>query len=305
MSTEAKPGARERALRRGAPVWSTMPGSAKLALAVFVFITILVILAPWLAPFDPDQQNLEFRLVGPSSLNPVGTDHLGRDVFSRILHGGRYSLTVAGIVVVIAGTWGTAVGALSGRMRGWRDEALMRGVDLLLSMSEILVAIVLVALLGAGFGVLIMALALLAWTPFARLARGLTLELNTTLFVQAAEALGCSRSFIVWRHIVPNMAGPMFAMFFLRFGHLLITAAGLSFLGLGAQPPTADWGAMLSDALPFMQRVPLLVLAPGLMIFVMALTVTVAGQGVSLALDPRSRGRETARRLRIPGRAGR
>ena len=134
-------------------------------------------------------------------------------------------------------------------------------------------AIVLVALLGAGFGVLIMALALLAWTPFARLARGLTLELNTTLFVQAAEALGCSRSFIVWRHIVPNMAGPMFAMFFLRFGHLLITAAGLSFLGLGAQPPTADWGAMLSDALPFMQRVPLLVLAPGLMIFVMALTV--------------------------------
>lgn len=263
--------------------------TAIVGLGTFAAIALLVLFAPAVASHDPISQNVAERLAGPSASHWLGLDHLGRDVFSRLLHGGRFSMVIAAVTVVISAVLGTLLGALSGRIGGGFDESVMRTVDLLISFPEIVVALVLVALLGPSFGTMVLALSVLAWSPFARLARGLTLEVNTKEFIEAAEGLGCSRLFIVFRHVLPNIFGPVFAMGFLRFGHKLITVGSLSYLGLGAQPPTPDWGAMLSDAQPYMQREPLLILAPGFLIFITALSVTMAGQGLSIMLDPKQR----------------
>lgn len=156
----------------------------------------------------------------------------------------------------------------------------MRTVDLLISIPDVIVALFLIAILGTGHGTLIAALTVVGWTPFARLMRGLALEINSRDFIEAAEALGCSRTFVIVRHIIPNAIRPVTALAFLRFGHKLITVGGLSFIGLGVQPPDSDWGAMLLDAQVYMEQVPLLVIVPGLAIFLTALSVTLIGQGV-------------------------
>lgn len=285
VAEEAPTGpAREPERRRRRWHWT-----AVLGLGTFGLIILLVVLAPLVTVHDPLHQVLGERLQGPSATHWLGLDHLGRDVFARLLYGGRFSMVIAGVTVVISASVGTLLGALSGRIGGGFDEAVMRTVDLLISFPEIIVALVLVALLGPSFGTMVLALSLLAWSPFARLARGLTLEVNTREFIEAAEGLGCSRWFIITRHVLPNIFGPLFAMGFLRFGHKLITVGSLSYLGLGAQPPTPDWGAMLAEAQPYMQREPLLLIAPGLLIFITALAVTIAGQGLSIMLDPRQK----------------
>ena len=170
---------------------------------------------------------------------------------------------------------------------GLFDEALMRAVDLLLSFPEVIVALFLIAILGPGYGTLVLALTITGWTPFARVSRGLALEVNARDYIAAAEVLGCRRRFIVLRHIIPNLIRPIAAISFLRFGHKLITVGALSFLGLGVQPPGSDWGAMLADARPYMERMPLLAIAPGLTIFVTALSVTMIGQGLEITVDRR------------------
>ena len=183
---------------------------------------------------------------------------------------------------------GTLIGAASGRIGGSFDEVMMRLVDLSLGFPTFIIALVIVTVLGPGFVSLILALSFLGWTPYARLVRGQTLSINSQQFVEAAEALGCSRWFIITRHVVPHTINPVLAMGFLRFGHVLISIGALSYLGLGVQPPDADWGAMLADAQPFMQREPWLIIFPGLAIFISALAVTLAGQGLSHAFDARA-----------------
>lgn len=268
-------------------IWSRTPWSGKLGLITITLIMLLALAAPWIAPYDPNDLDLVNRLSGPSAAHWLGVDNFGRDVLSRLLYGGRLALFIAAITVVISIVAGTLIGAASGQIGGFFDEAAMRIVDLSLGFPTFIIALVIVAVLGPGFFSLILALSFLGWTPYARLVRGQTLSINSQQFVEAAEALGCSRWFIITRHIVPHAMNPVLAMGFLRFGHVLIRIGALSYLGLGVQPPDADWGAMLRDAQPFMQREPWLIIFPGLAIFISALAVTLAGQGLSRAFDSR------------------
>ncbi|CUX23509.1 Glutathione transport system permease protein GsiD [compost metagenome] len=250
--------------------------------AIFLVIILLLVIAPWISPYDPAKQNLRLRLNAPSALYWLGTDHLGRDVLSRLLIGGRFTVTIAAITVILSVVIGTFIGIISGRSRGILDEVLMRIVDLLIAIPDVVIAIFLVAIFGPGYGTLIASLTIVGWTPFARLARGLTLSINSREYIRAAEVLGCTRRFIIFRHIIPNTIWPIAAVAFLRFGHKLITVGGLSFLGLGVQPPAADWALMLADAQAYAERMPLLVIAPGLAIFLAALSVTWIGHGLNL-----------------------
>ncbi len=262
-----------------------------IGLFVFMIIVCALILTPWIMPYDPAALDLPLRIAPPSWEHWLGTDHLGRDVLSRVLDGGRFSVSIALITLVLSVTIGTLVGAVSARAGGMVDEAIMRIVDLLLSFPEVILALFLTAILGPGYGTLILALTLVGWTPFARLARGLALEINSRDYIAAAEVLGCKKRFIVIRHVIPNVIRPIAAITFLRFGHKLIAVGGLSFLGLGVQPPDSDWAAMLADALPYMERMPMLAIIPGLAIFVTAVSVTMIGQGLEIGADNRNSSR--------------
>ncbi|MBA2809597.1 ABC transporter permease [Streptomyces sp. KM273126] len=249
---------------------------------VFAVVVAVLVLTPWIAPYDPADQDLSRRLAGFSAEHWLGTDQLGRDVLSRLMYGGRFSVTIAAVTLVLGAVIGILLGAVSARRGGLLDEILMRTVDLLIAIPDVVVALLLIAVFGTGYGTLIAALTAVGWTPFARLMRGLTLEINAKGYIEAAEALGCSKSFIIFRHVIPNALRPMLALGFLRFGHKLITVGGLSYLGLGVRPPDSDWGAMLLDAQPYMARMPMLVILPGAAIFLTALSVTLIGQGAEI-----------------------
>ncbi len=259
-----------------------------LPLATLAIIGAVAVFAPVLIAYPPNEQVLTDRLELPGASHLLGTDHLGRDVLSRLLMGSRFSLTITTVSVLISGIFGTLVGAMSGRAGGLVDEAVMRVVDVVLVFPELVVAFALASLLKPSFATIVLAVTIFAWTPYARLARAITLEVNTREFMEAATALGSTPTFILRRHVLPNIMGPILAMGFLRFGQMLIAIAGLSYLGVGAQPPTPDWGAMLAEAQPYMRRVPSLTLIPGAAIFVTALSVTLLGQSLMLRTQLRA-----------------
>ena len=261
--------------------------SFTVGVGIFLGVAITLILTPWIAPYDPAAQELFQRLSPPSTEHWLGMDQLGRDVLSRLMWGGRFSVTIAAIVVALSAVFGTVIGVVSARTGGMVDEVTMRTVDLLIGLPDVVVALLLIAIVGPGHGTLIVSLTIVGWTPFARMARGLTLEINAKDYIMAAEILGCSRSFIIFRHVIPNAYRPLAAITFLRFGHKLITIGSLSFLGLGVQPPHSDWGQMLADALGFVERLPVLAFAPGFAIFIAALSVTLIGQGLEIEVKSR------------------
>lgn len=263
--------------------WPLVAGGVVLGVVV-----VVLLLTPWIAPSDPAQQDLTQRFAGSSSAHWLGTDQLGRDLLTRLMYGGRFSVTIAGITLAISAVLGTLLGILCARVRGAFDEFLMRVCDVLLAFPEMIVAMFVVSILGASKTTLILALAVGGWTPFAKLARGVALEVDARGFIEAARALGCSRRFIVLRHLLPNSLNPLMAHAALRFGHKLITVGALSYLGLGVQPPAADWGSMLATAQPFLSQAPHLVVYPGLAIFVTALSVTMIGQGINARRGSRS-----------------
>jgi len=191
-------------------------------------------------------------------------------------------VTIAAISVVLTLIIGTFIGVFAGRKGGLVDEIAMRTVDLLISVPDVVVAIFLIGVFGPGTTTLVFALTLTGWTPFARLARGLSIAINSQDYIRAAETLGMSTSFIMLRHILPNIIRPLSAVTFIRFGHKLITVGGLSYLGLGVQPPDSDWGLMVAAAQPYMERAPVLMIAPGLAIFLAALSVTWIGHGIEI-----------------------
>ena len=262
--------------------------SVLLPLAILVIIGLVALFAPSLIAYPANEQVLSDRLDLPSAEHLLGTDHLGRDVLSRLLMGSRFSLTITTVSVLISGIFGTLIGAMSGRAGGLVDEVVMRVVDVVLVFPELVVAFALASLLKPSFATIVLAVTIFAWTPYARLARAITLEVNTREFMEAATALGSTPAFILRRHVLPNIMGPILAMGFLRFGQMLIAIAGLSYLGVGAQPPTPDWGAMLAEAQPYMRRVPSLTLIPGAAIFVTALSVTLLGQSLMLRTQLRA-----------------
>ncbi|WP_077489843.1 ABC transporter permease [Sinomonas mesophila] len=268
------------------------------AASVLAVVVLSVALAPWISPYPPAQQSLAERLAPASPTHWLGTDHLGRDTLSRLLEGGSFSLAVACAATLLTAALGTAIGVVSARRRGWIDEVLTRTSDVLLALPEMVIALFVVAVLGAGPVSLLLALAVTGWTPFARLARALAYDVSSRGFVEAARVLGCSPSFVVFRHILPHLSGPLLGQAALRFGQFLIAVGALSYLGLGVQPPQSDWGSMLASAQPYAARSPLGVLAPGLVIFTVALCVTLIGQHLAalaglrtlLSLAPSRRG---------------
>lgn len=257
--------------------WTFKAGSALLAL-----VLVMVCFAQWVAPYDPAAQDLVNRLQPPSAMHWLGTDHLGRDVLSRLLVGGQFAIAISAITVIITLVVGTLIGVVAGRAGGLIDEVAMRVVDLLISIPDVVIAIFLIGVFGPNYVTLILSLSLIGWTPYARLARGLAKEVNAREYIRAAEILGMKRSFVILRHIVPNTIRPIAAVSFLRFGHKLITVGGLSYLGLGVRPPNPDWGLMMAEAQPYLERAPILMIAPGAMIFLAALGVTWIGHGMEI-----------------------
>jgi ABC-type dipeptide/oligopeptide/nickel transport system permease subunit len=267
--------------------WHPMAAFGIAAFAIIIFVSIF---APILTPYDPTNLNLGNRLASPSLEHTLGTDVLGRDVLSRILYGGRQALIISFVSVAISATIGTVLGALASRRAGSiLDEILMRAIDLFLSFPNIIIALMIVVTLKPGFWALVLALTITGWTPYARLARAVGLEIATQTYIEAAAAIGESEFLTMRKHIIPNTLGPILAQVFLRFGHTLLIIAGLSYLGIGIQPPTPDWGSMLAEAQAYMVRVPTLILSPGLIIFITTLSVTMAGQGLMLMFDPQQR----------------
>jgi glutathione transport system permease protein len=256
---------------------------------VVLAIALLAVFAPLVAPFDPAAPDYDHVLDGPSLLHLCGTDAYGRDIFSRILWGGRVSLSVGLLSVALGGVAGVAIGIVAGFIGGWLDGVLMRLMDVLLAFPGILLAIGVVAVLGPGIDNVIYAIAVFSVPVFARLARGSTLALKQAVYVQAARAIGVKRFLLMWHHILPGLLPGIIVYASLRVGTSILTAASLSFIGLGARPPSAEWGAMLSDGRSYLGVADHITLFPGIAIFITVLALNIFGDGLRDALDQRLR----------------
>jgi peptide/nickel transport system permease protein len=257
-------------------------------LLVLVFL-LTAALAPLIAPHDPVALGLGQQLKPPSLEYPLGTDELGRDMFSRLLWGARYTLLITVGAVALAVLVGTISGIYSGYLGGWSDTLIMRVMDVLLAMPGFLLAIAIIAALGVGMVNVIIAVGIHAVPVFARIVRGATLSVREQDYVQAARSLGSRDSTIMWRHILPNVTPPLLVQTTLQLATAILTASGLSFLGLGPQPPTPEWGAMLSTGRTYITSNPQLATIPGLAILLVALGFNLLGDGLRDALDPRLR----------------
>ncbi|KQN56999.1 glutathione ABC transporter permease GsiD [Erwinia sp. E602] len=260
-----------------------------LAAAGFVLLLLLVALfAPQLAPFDAENYFDYDRLnEGPSALHWFGVDALGRDIFSRVLVGTRLSLIAGFFSVAVGAAIGTLLGLLAGYYEGWWDRIVMRICDVLFAFPGILLAIAVVAIMGNGMGNVVVAVAIFSIPAFARLVRGNTLVLKHQTFIESARSIGAGDGTIIFRHILPGTLSSIVVYFTMRIGTSIISAASLSFLGLGAQPPTPEWGAMLNAAQADMVMAPHVAVFPSLAIFLTVLAFNLLGDGLRDALDPK------------------
>ncbi len=243
--------------------------------------------AGWLAPYDPGAQELAANLAPPDASHPLGRDKLGRDILSRVIYGSRVSLAVGVVTVTVAVAIGVVVGGIAGWAGGWTDEILMRLVDVLLAFPGLLLAIALTAVLGPSLRNVVLALCAIGWTGYARLVRGEVRRMREREFVEAARALGSPSRRIVWRHLLPVIAAPILVQATFGMAAAIVAEASLSFLGLGAQPPTPSWGAMLNDGRAFVLIAPHLTIFPGLAIMVTVLALNFLGDGLRDRLDVR------------------
>ena len=262
------------------------PGTA-LGLFLVVSLLLMGLLAPWLPLADPTKISLSDRLLPPSLEYFLGTDHLGRDTFSRVVHGARMTLVAAAATLALSMTIALAVGILSGYNGGWTDSALMGVVDLLLAFPSLILALAVAGALGPGLFNVLLAAGAVWWVGHARIIRGITLGARQMEYVTAARAVGAGNLRIIIRHIAPNILGPIIVIASLDVGWIILGIAGLNFLGLGAQPPTPEWGAMLNDARPHLQTAPRLLLLPGAAIFFAVLGFNLLGDGIRDLIDPR------------------
>ena len=270
--------------------WAALLREPGTALGLFLVASLLLagLLAPWLPLDDPTEINLPQRLLSPSPEHLLGTDHLGRDTFSRIVHGARMTLLAAAATLALSMTIALTVGILSGYHGGWPDTALMGVVDLLLAFPSLILALAVAGALGPGLFNVLLAAGAVWWVGHARIIRGVTLGARQMEYVTAARAAGAGGPRIILKHIAPNILGPIIVIASLDVGWIILGIAGLSFLGLGAQPPTPEWGAMLNDARPHLQTAPRLLLLPGAAIFVAVLGFNLLGDGMRDMLDPRT-----------------
>jgi len=257
-------------------------------LVLLAAMVIIAILAPWIAPYEPNDINLKESLQSPSKEHWLGTDHLGRDIFSRLLYGATTSFAIAISVVAFALIWGIALGGIAGYFRGLSDDIISRVIDLFLSFPSMIFALAIVGALGSSVLNLIMALALVHWASYARLMRGQVLSAKSNDYVSSARVIGASDRRILVKHILPNALAPVIVLATLDMGHVILSAAALSFLGLGIPPSVPEWGSMLNAGKEFMRTAPYLTLFPGMAITLTVILFSLLGDGFQEILDPES-----------------
>lgn len=281
--TRAEPGAVTGALRflRRNPL-------VLLGLAIFSAWVIISIGAPWIAPYDPLKQNIVSRLQPPSADHWFGTDQLGRDVFSRVLYGGRLSLPAGILVILVAGIIGTVIGALAGFIGGWMDEGAMRVTEIFMAFPTIILAMAIAAALGPSLINAVIAMVVVWWPNYARVVRSLVISVKSQEYVEAARAIGAPRGRVLWRTVLPNCLAPAVVLATIDLGNAILVFAGLSFLGLGPDPTTPEWGRMVSDGIQYFDQWWIAAFA-GLAIFTVVMAFNFIGDGIRDALDPRLR----------------
>ena len=269
------------------------PGGVAGALVTLCFF-VMALLAPWLSPYDPLAQDLNRRLQGPSRAHLLGTDDFGRDILSRVMHGARISLTIGFVSVGIAVAGGLGLGLVAGFYTAGRwgrliDTVIMRTSDILLAFPAVLLAIAIVTAFGPGLRNAMLALAIIYLPRFIRLVRATTLVEKEQTYIEAGQALGISHRRLLCRHLLPNVMSPVIVQATLGLAEAIIEAAALSFLGLGATPPTPEWGAMLSEGRSYLRLAPWVTFFPGMAIFLIVVSFNLLGDGLRDALDPRLR----------------
>ena len=255
--------------------------------AVSILLILVAFAAPYIAPYDPVHQDLANSLAGPSMTHLAGTDVHGRDIFSRIIYGTRISLRIGFLGMLLGCVAGVILGLVAGYYGGWWDTVIMRLMDVQLAFPGLLVAICIIAIIGPGLENVILAVGIFSVPLFARVTRGQILSLKEQEFIVAARMLGAQDGRIMLSHLLPNAVAPLLVLCTLRIATAILTAASLSFLGLGAQPPIPEWGAMLSDGRAYLSIAPHVATTPGLAILITVLAFNLLGDGLRDALDPR------------------
>ncbi|HSE77768.1 MAG TPA: nickel transporter permease [Alphaproteobacteria bacterium] len=262
---------------------------AMVGLGIVVALLVVAALAPWIATHSPVTQDLTARLLPPGAVYWFGSDELGRDIFSRVVHGARITLTIVVLVVILVAPVGLLVGTIAGYIGGWLETALMRVTDVFLAFPRLILALAFVAAIGPGIENAVIAIALTAWPPYARIARAETITIRGSDFIAAARVQGASRARIIWRYVMPLCMPSVIVRVTLDMAGIILTAAGLGFLGLGAQPPSPEWGAMISAGRKFILDQWWVATMPGLAIFVVSLGFNLLGDGLRDVLDPKQR----------------
>lgn len=260
--------------------------SAVIGILILLVFGFLAAAAPLLTSYDPTQQSLSAAFHGPSAAHPLGTDNLGRDIWARIIYGGRYTLLIGVLAVGLATVVGVPLGLVSGYVGGWVDMVIQRIADIMLSFNPFLLALLLVAVIGVGLRSVIIAAGIGVIPQFIRLARGQALALREEVYVQAGQAFGASGLTILRRHVLRNSLTPIVVFATLNIGLTILVAAGLGFLGLGVQPPLPEWGTMLGEGREYIFHAAYTSTFPGLAIFLVVLGFNLAGDGLRDALDP-------------------
>ena len=264
-----------------------VPGT--IGLILLVIMLVLCMFAPFLTDFDPQKQDIAHALQKSSAEHLLGTDYLGRDIWTRLLYGGRLSLTIGFLAVGLGLTVGVVLGAVSGYFGGWIDMLIQRVTDILLAFPSFLLALTLVALLGIGVKNVVISVGILAIPSFIRLVRGSVFSQREMLYVEAAKCIGAKEGRIVFKHILPNAMAPVIINASLNLGYAITTAAGLGFLGLGVPPSTPEWGTMLGEAKNYIFSHPYMLLYPGIAIFLTIISLNLLGDGLRDSLDPRTK----------------
>ena len=260
---------------------------AMLGLIIFLIELILLVLAPVIIPYDYTAMDIMAIQQGPSAQHWFGTDELGRDIFSRILYGGRYSVTMGLISVAISTTVGMSIGAIAGYFGGQVDNVIMRVLDVIQSLPAMLLTIVISAALGSGYFNTILALSVNGLPASARMLRAQMMKVRDSEYIEAAVSINCSRFRIITSHLIPNSLSANIVQATMAVANMIVMAASLSFIGLGVQPPSPEWGAMLSGARQFIRQCPHMVIAPGMAIAITILALNLLGDGLRDALDPK------------------
>lgn len=250
-------------------------------------VVIAAILAPVIAPYDPIEQDFTLSLQLPSWRHPMGMDEFGRDIFSRVIFGARISLSVGAIAVAIGFFIGVPIGLFSGFYGGWLDALVQRAIDALMALPGILLAIFVVSILGIGLQNAMIAVGISSIPVFARLMRSSVMAIKEETYLEAARAVGAGQARILWKHVLPNAFSPVLVQVSYQFASSILWAAGLSFLGLGAQPPLPEWGAMLASGRTYILSAPHVITFPGLAIMLAVLGLNLLGEGLRDVLDPR------------------